>query len=74
MAESIQLQIELPKNLARLRLPRGVQRRLRKLLDKQDGGSALTLEEKHEAEGLVDLADLLSLIRLQAQRLNGGRG
>jgi len=44
-------------------------RRLQALLDKQDRGDALTEDEAAEAEGLVDLADLLSLIRARASSL-----
>jgi hypothetical protein len=47
-------------------LPEGVERRLHALLDKQARGEPLTEDEVAEAEGLVDLADLLSLIRLRA--------
>ena len=72
MSQSIQLEVEVPEDLARFRLPPGVQRRLQELLDKQDNGQALTTDEKREAEGLVDLADLLSLLRLRSERLNGG--
>ena len=43
---------------------------LRLLLDKQDEGeSALTDDERLEAEGLVELVDLLSLLRLRATRV-----
>lgn len=72
MSQSIQLEVELPGDLARFRLPEGVQRRLQELLDKQETGLALTPEEQGEAQGLVDLTDLLSLLRLRAERLNGG--
>jgi len=72
MSQSIQLEVEMPDDLARFRLPEGVQHRLQELLDKQDAGPALSPEEKREAEGLVDLADLLSLLQLRAERLNGG--
>ena len=50
-----------------------MQHRLQELLDKQDADPALSPDEKREAEGLVDLADLLSLLRLRSERLNGGR-
>ena len=70
MAQAIQLKVEMPGDLARFRLPRGVQKRLHALLDKQDQGQALTPAEKHEARGLVDLAELLSLLRLRSRRLN----
>jgi hypothetical protein len=41
------------------------------LLARQDAGNALTAQEKREAEGLVEVADLLSLHRLRAERSNG---
>ena len=68
MTSSIRFEIEIPDDLARFRLPDGVQERLHTLLDKQDGGQPLTDTERREAEGLVDLADLLSLLRLGAGR------
>jgi hypothetical protein len=61
--------LELPGDLAHFALPEGVARRLQALLDKQDGGEPLTPEERNEAEGLVDLADFLSLLRLRSTRL-----
>jgi hypothetical protein len=73
MAQAVQLQVEMPDDLARLRLPNGVQHRLQELLDKQDAGQPLTKDEKHEAEGLVDLAELLSLLRLRSERLSSAR-
>ena len=68
---TIQLQVELPDDLARLSLPEGVDWRLHVLLDKQDLGEPLTEDERVEAEGLVDLADLLALLRLRALRASG---
>ena len=60
---TIDLKLEVPDDLARLHLPEGVDRRLQALLDKQDGGTPLTDDEQAEAEGLVELADLLTLLR-----------
>jgi hypothetical protein len=60
---TVDLKIEVPEDLARLHLPEGVDRRLQALLDKQDGGMPLTDDEQAEAEGLVELADLLTLLR-----------
>jgi hypothetical protein len=68
MSSSVKIEIEIPDDLARFRLPNGVQERLNTLLDKQDHGQPLTDSEQREAEGLVDLADLLSLLRLRAER------
>lgn len=65
---SLTLDIDLPTDLARFRLPAGVAARLQSLLDQQDAGRPLTAGERAEAEGLVDMADLLSLLRLRAER------
>jgi len=63
---TVRIDVELPRDLSRLALPEGVDRRLQHLLDKQDRGEALSDDERAEAEGLVELADLLSLLRLKA--------
>jgi hypothetical protein len=61
------IELELPAGSQRIALPKGVDRRLHALLDKQDRGEALTDDEHAEAEGLVELADLLSLLKLHAR-------
>ena len=58
--------IEIPAKLARFELPQAVQKRLQYLLDKQDEGQELTSEEWKEAEGLVEIAEFLSLLKLQS--------
>ena len=68
MPSSILIELEIPTDLERFRLPVGVQQRLQDLLDRQDQGTTLTPAERQEAEGLVDLAELLSLLRLRGQR------
>jgi hypothetical protein len=73
MSQAIHLELEVPDDLARLRMPEGVQQRLTELLDKQDAGTALTDSERREAEGLVDLAELLSLLRMRSERLSSRR-
>ena len=57
---TVHLEVELLADLARLSLPEGVDRRLHTLLDKQDLGEHLTDDERVEAEGLADLADLFT--------------
>lgn len=69
MAATIEL--DLPDDLARFRLPVGVQSRLTELLDRQDRGRPLTEAERAEAEGLVALAETLTLLRLRAERAAG---
>jgi len=65
---SVTLELDLPADLDRFRLPAGVDARLQSLLDAQDAGRTLTDEERHEAEGLVSLAEFLTLLRLRAER------
>lgn len=64
------IKFELPSDLSNFRLPAAVQNRLQFLLDRQDGGTQLTSAEREEAEGLVDLAELLTLLKLRAERLS----
>ena len=64
MAEPILIELEMPADLKRFTLPKGVKQRLQALLDKQDRGETLTAAERVETEGLVDLAELLSLLKL----------
>jgi hypothetical protein len=54
MSQAIQLEVEVPDDLARFHLPEGVQHRLQELLDRQDNGHALSAQETREAEGLTD--------------------
>ena len=74
MAASVTLHIdlEMPADLARLRLPEGLDRRLQALLDKQEGAESLTPDERAEAEGLVELSELLTLLRLRAEASASG--
>ncbi len=60
-------QIEIPEDLSHFELPGGVNDRLQSLLDRQDCGEQLTAQERREAEGLVDLSELLTLLKLRAQ-------
>lgn len=59
--------IEIPVSLTYFQLPEAVQTRLQFLLDRQDAGEELTLAERNEAQGLVDLAEFLSLLSLRSQ-------
>lgn len=68
MAEPVHFELPLVGELKHFRLPAGVQRRLKELLDRQDAGKALTVAERREAEGLVELAEMLSLLKLRATK------
>ncbi len=54
-------------SIDRIRLPAAVNERLQTLLTRQDQGETLTAEERKEAEGLVELAETLSLLRLRTR-------
>lgn len=65
---TVTLEVDLPDDPSRLRLPPAVAARLQVLLDRQDAGQPLAPAERAEAEGLVDLAELLTLLRMRKQR------
>jgi hypothetical protein len=73
MSQHVLIEIELPTDLEQFHLPEGVQQRLQELLDRQDSGNTLTPAEQREAEGLVNLAELLSLLQMRAQRATQNR-
>ena len=64
------IEVDLPSEMARFRLPEAVDVRLQTLLDRQDSGQPLTTPERDEAEGLVNLAEFLTMLRLRAERLS----
>jgi hypothetical protein len=61
--------VEIPIELTHFQLPKAVHDRLQLLLDRQDSGETLTQLERQEAEGLVELAEFLSLLHLRSQRV-----
>lgn len=68
MSRTVTIDLELPDDLPNFQLPPGVQIRLQALLDRQDQGQRLTIAERAEAEGLVNIAETLSLLKLRAER------
>ena len=69
MTRNALLQIEMPLAIEKFKLPKSVNNRLQKLLSRQDEGEKLTAAERNEAEGLVELAEMLSLLRLKSERV-----
>ena len=69
MVQRVLVKIEMPFSVEQFKLPKGVNNRLQDLLDRQDRGEKLTSAEKKEAEGLVDLAEMLSLLRIRSDRV-----
>ncbi|HET6883659.1 MAG TPA: hypothetical protein VFI31_26130 [Pirellulales bacterium] len=68
MTHIVAIELEMPDDLARFRLPPALDARLCELLDRQDRGEKLSIEERQQAEGLVNMAETLSLLRLRAER------
>jgi len=72
---TLTIEVDLPDDLARFRLPDAIDARLQELLDRQDAGVPLSPQERvspqehEEAEGLVNLAEFLTLLRLRAKRM-----
>lgn len=68
MAQAL-IKIEVPLSTNQFKLPKAVNNRLQELLDRQDQGKKLSIAEREEAEGLVDLSEMLSLLRMRAERV-----
>lgn len=64
----ITVELDLPRDWQKFRLPAALNVRLQELLDKQDGTGALTRAERREATALTELSEMLSLMKLRAER------
>jgi hypothetical protein len=62
------VEIDIPRDWRKFRLPPALAKRLQDLLDRQHQEGKLSRGERSEAEALVELTDMLSLIKLRAQR------
>ena len=65
---SVLVELELPQDWKRFRMPTALQARLTALLDEQDRSGKLTKAEREEAKALTELVDLLSLMKIRAER------
>ena len=70
MSRRVLIELEMPDDLDSFNLPQGLHRRLQDLLDRQDSGVSLTPEEREEAQGIADLSEMLSLLKMRARRLH----
>jgi hypothetical protein len=66
---TLTIEVDLPDDLAQFRLPVALAARLQTLLDRQDTGQPLMAPERAEAEGLVNLAEFFTLLRLRAEHI-----
>ena len=61
------VELDLPGDLRKFRLPAALHARLQELLDRQDEDGKLNRAERREAKALTELADMLSLMKLRAE-------
>lgn len=61
------VKLDLPRGWAGFRLPPALQDRLNELLDRQDQGQKLTVRERKEAKALVELVDMLTVLKAHSQ-------
>ena len=66
MAQSILMEVELPKDWRTFRLPPALRDRLTELLDRQDRDGKLLPRERREAMALAELVDMLALMKARA--------
>ncbi len=71
MPHSILVEVDLPKDWSTFRLPPALDDRLQELLDRQDEEGHLSARERREAEALTQLVDILSVMKLRAERAAG---
>ena len=67
MPRSVVVELDLPRDWRKFRLPRALHDRLQELLDRQDRERKLTPRERREATALTELVDMLSVMRLRAK-------
>jgi hypothetical protein len=67
VSHKVKVQLELPDDWRHFRLPGALNKRLHSLLDKQDVEGKLTAAERREAEALVELSEMLSLMKIRAR-------
>jgi len=65
---SVTIEVELPEDWAHFSLPPALDARLTALLDQQDKTGILEESQRHEADALCKLVDMLALLRLRAER------
>jgi hypothetical protein len=70
---TVTVELELPEDWQALQLPEALHERLQDLLDRQDEQGSLSSQERREAEALVQLVDMLALMRLRADAVQSPR-
>jgi hypothetical protein len=68
------IQLDIPRDWRKSRLPPALHARLQELLDRLDYEGKLTRSEHREALALTELSDMLTLMKLKAERVSRKRG
>ena len=63
------VELDLPRDWRQFKLPPALDDRLQELLDRQDRDGKLSRAERRQANALVELVDMLSLMKLRAERV-----
>jgi hypothetical protein len=66
MAQSLLIEVDLPSDWKHFSMPPALNDRLQELLDKQDDTGKLSRKERREAEALVKLTEVFSLMKVRA--------
>jgi hypothetical protein len=66
MSQSLLIEVDLPRDWKQFSMPPALNDRLLELLDKQDETGKLSRKERREAEALVKLAEVFSLMKVRA--------
>jgi hypothetical protein len=67
------VELDIPSDWRKLKLPAALDDRLQALLDKQDVEGKLTRSERSEAKAIAELSDMLSLLKLRVQKAKRSR-
>ena len=71
MTQRLNIELNLPSDWRKFKMPPALERRLQSLLDKQDTKRKLPRAEREEAEALVELSEMLSLLKIRARTRRG---
>ena len=70
----ILVELDVPADWAKFRLPAALHKRMQELLDRQDREGKLSTAERKEAQALTELVDMLTLMKLRAERATSRKG
>ena len=62
------IELDVPGDWKKFKLPPAIDSRLQSLLDKQDQTGRLSRSERQEAKAIAELVDMLSLMKLRARK------